>query len=58
MATKRLESVNPLTVLNRGYSILLDQNDQAVRSNQQVKVGDQLKANLAEGELMCAVTSV
>ncbi|MCY1281059.1 Exodeoxyribonuclease 7 large subunit [compost metagenome] len=46
-----LHIVSPLATLGRGYSILLDERGQAVRSAAQARVGQRLKAKLAEGEL-------
>ncbi|NMA43659.1 MAG: exodeoxyribonuclease VII large subunit [Oligosphaeraceae bacterium] len=46
-----LEALNPKKVLARGYSIILDEKNQALRKAEQVKKGDKLKAILAEGEL-------
>lgn len=51
-----LHSLNPLAILERGYSIttkLLEQT--IVRSFRDVKVGDQIKIQLFEGNLICDV---
>ena len=42
---------NPLTVLNRGYSITRDAQNKIVRDTGQVEVGDGLSIRLARGEL-------
>ncbi|AMR68107.1 exodeoxyribonuclease VII large subunit [Aquipseudomonas alcaligenes] len=46
-----LHIVSPLATLGRGYSILLDERGQAVRSAAQTRPGQRLKARLSEGEL-------
>ncbi|NMY40607.1 exodeoxyribonuclease VII large subunit [Pseudomonas sp. WS 5013] len=46
-----LHIVSPLATLGRGYSILLDERGQAVRSAAQTHPGQRLKARLSEGEL-------
>ncbi|WP_076428078.1 exodeoxyribonuclease VII large subunit [Aquipseudomonas alcaligenes] len=46
-----LHIVSPLATLGRGYSILLDERGQAVRSAAQTHPGQRLKARLGEGEL-------
>ncbi|MDH2200236.1 exodeoxyribonuclease VII large subunit [Pseudomonas indoloxydans] len=47
----QLQIVSPLATLGRGYSILLDERGQAVRSAAQTQPGQRLKARLGEGEL-------
>lgn len=46
-----LQVVSPLATLSRGYSILLDEQGQAIRQPQQVRPGQLLRARLSEGEL-------
>ncbi len=46
-----LHIVSPLATLGRGYSILLDERGQAVRSAAQTRPGQRLKARLGKGEL-------
>ncbi len=50
-----LEVVSPLATLGRGYSILLDERGQAIRSAAQTQNGQRLKARLGEGELLVRV---
>ncbi|MDX1944595.1 MAG: exodeoxyribonuclease VII large subunit [Pirellulaceae bacterium] len=56
--TARLESLSPLAVLSRGYSVTtkLDTND-VLRSAATVAVGELLKTRLAEGELVSRVVN-
>ena len=46
-----LQVVSPLATLGRGYSILLDERGQAIRSAAQTHNGQRLTARLGEGEL-------
>ncbi len=51
----RLQSVSPLATLERGYSILLTSQGQAVTSAQQVSPGERLEARLHRGRLALIV---
>jgi exodeoxyribonuclease VII large subunit len=51
-----LDSLSPLAILNRGYSILhRDPDNTVIKSATEVKAGDLLRARLALGELWCQV---
>ncbi len=50
-----LQVVSPLATLARGYSILLDEQGQAIRSAEQTRNGQRLTARLNEGELLVRV---
>ena len=50
-----LHVVSPLATLGRGYSILLDERGQAIRSAAQTHNGQRLSARLGEGELQVRV---
>ena len=50
-----LQVVSPLATLARGYSILLDERGQAIRSAEQTHNGQRLTARLNEGELQVRV---
>src|SRR5690554_7094607 len=50
-----LHLISPLATLGRGYSILLDQQGKAIRSQQDTQPGQQLQARLAEGSLTLRV---
>ncbi|MBF7731158.1 exodeoxyribonuclease VII large subunit [Pseudomonas sp. N040] len=54
-AVHGLQLISPLATLGRGYSILLDQRGQAIRSAAQTQPGQKLRARLAEGELQVRV---
>lgn len=50
-----LESLSPLAVLTRGYSIARKLTGQIVKRPADVSVGETLRVTLAEGEIQCAV---
>ncbi|MGH7164909.1 MAG: exodeoxyribonuclease VII large subunit [Nitrospiraceae bacterium] len=54
-----MDSLSPLAVLARGYSILQTiPGGVIVRSARDVSVGDEVRARLAKGQLVCAVRRV
>jgi len=54
-----MDSLSPLAVLARGYSILQTiPGGRIVRSARDVSVGDEIRARLAKGQLVCAVRRV
>jgi exodeoxyribonuclease VII large subunit len=54
----RVRAMSPQATLERGYSILLDRDGAAVRSVDRVKVGEDLVAQLADGQLAVEVLEV
>ncbi|WP_374381727.1 exodeoxyribonuclease VII large subunit [Pseudomonas fluvialis] len=52
---QQLHIVSPLATLGRGYSILLDERGQAIRSAQHTQPGRRLTARLGEGQLSLRV---
>lgn len=53
-----LNTLNPLETLQRGYAIVMDQEQQIVRQADQVVAGDRIIARLAAGKLHCQVDKV
>ena len=53
-----LDSLSPLGVLQRGYSIVTDTAGKVLSNPTQVKVGDRVDARLAGGRLGLIVDSV
>ena len=51
-----MRALDPKNVLARGYSILMDDTDKAVRSHADVTVGTTLHAVLHDGSLDATVT--
>jgi len=46
---KNLEILNPLSILDRGYSIIQNQYGKSIKSNADVKIGENLTARLNKG---------
>jgi exodeoxyribonuclease VII large subunit len=51
----KLDTLSPLSVLHRGYSIAEKANGQIVRRHEQVSPGEKLKIKLASGKLEAEV---
>jgi len=55
----RLESLSPLAVLSRGYSLTTRASDgELLRAATQVQPGEQIKTRLAQGHLLSRVESI
>jgi exodeoxyribonuclease VII large subunit len=50
-AGRALHAISPLATLERGYSIIFDDNGKVVRSSKGMDDGTPLRARLADGEL-------
>ena len=48
---KNLDILNPLSILDRGYAIVTNNNGKAIKSSSEVSKGDLLKARLSKGML-------
>jgi exodeoxyribonuclease VII large subunit len=55
-AQERLNALNPLAVLSRGYAIVQRQDGKVVTKTTQVQLGDNLSVRLADGKLTAQVT--
>ncbi|HYM74669.1 MAG TPA: exodeoxyribonuclease VII large subunit [Candidatus Dormibacteraeota bacterium] len=51
-----LESLSPLAILDRGYALVFDANGKLLKDTSAVKVGDEISARLAHGQIQAAVT--
>ncbi|MEH7383112.1 exodeoxyribonuclease VII large subunit [Bacillus sp. JJ1533] len=51
----KLEALSPLKIMDRGYSLVYDEEQQLVKSVQQVDVGNRIKVKLKDGHLDCEV---
>ena len=49
--SKNLDILNPLSILDRGYAIVTNNNGKAIKSSSEVSKGDVLKARLSKGTL-------
>lgn len=54
-ASQLLQAVSPLHTLERGYAIVLDSRQRALKSIRQVKPGDKVSARLSDGTMHCEV---
>ena len=50
-----LEALSPLAILERGYALVFDSSGNLVKDSSAVKVGDEVKARLARGEITATV---
>lgn len=55
---KTLDALSPLQVLERGYSVALDQNGKVVRSVTALKAGDPVRLRLPDGHANCRVEDI
>lgn len=51
-----LQSLSPLAILDRGYALVFDSNGKLLKDAGAVKVGDEISARLAHGQIQAAVT--
>lgn len=54
----KLDSLSPLAVLGRGYSVSKDSNGNVVKSIKKVKKNDILEVNFSDGKVHCTVDEV
>jgi len=58
LAANKLNLVSPLATLSRGYSVLLNEDKQAIHSCNDLEQGDLLEAKLKDGTLAVEVKSI
>ena len=58
LQTDLLNSLSPLSVLNRGYSVVIDKSGNLLRSVKGVQSGEEIEVRLEDGTLETKVTSV
>ena len=51
----KLSILNPLNIMERGYSITFNRDDQLIKSRKQVQPGDEISVVLKDGQLLCEV---
>jgi exodeoxyribonuclease VII large subunit len=51
-----LESLSPLAILERGYALVFDSKGNLLKDVRTLKVGDEISARVAHGQLQAAVT--
>ena len=57
-AVSRLEDVNPLAVLKRGYRMTLDENGGVVTQSEQIAIGDGISVILSDGLIKAKVEEI
>jgi exodeoxyribonuclease VII large subunit len=55
--SRALNTMSPLATLDRGYSILLDKNNDIINSAKNIQLGDKITAQLKDGKINCEVIS-
>ena len=53
-----LDSLSPLSVMRRGYSVALDKKGKSLRSVKKIHTGEELQVRLEDGTLQTKVMSV
>jgi exodeoxyribonuclease VII large subunit len=51
-----LQSLSPLAILDRGYALVFDANGKLLKDADAVKIGDEISARLAHGQINASVT--
>ena len=51
-----LQSLSPLAILDRGYALVFDSEGTLLKDSGRLKVGDEISARLAKGEIQAQVT--
>jgi exodeoxyribonuclease VII large subunit len=54
----QLDALSPLATLKRGYAIAIGPNQEILHNSKQVKVSDDIRVRLLEGEIRCVVKEV
>jgi exodeoxyribonuclease VII large subunit len=55
IAVGKMDSLSPLAILNRGYSLCRDEKGAIIKNSKDVSSGDLVRLTLASGELDCLV---
>lgn len=53
-----IDQLSPLKIIERGYSVVKNENEQVVKSVTKVKTGEMLKIYLKDGRVDCSVNSI
>jgi exodeoxyribonuclease VII large subunit len=51
-----LQSLSPLAILDRGYALVFDSSGKLLKDAESVKIGDEVSARLAHGQIQASVT--
>ena len=58
IAVNTLEQISPKAILDRGFSLVFDENGKLLRDASQTKIGENLTINLAKGKILANVESI
>ena len=58
LASNKIENLNPLAILNRGYSITLDKNGNILKDTSNISENDEINIKLHKGEIKAKVKGV
>lgn len=58
LCTEKIQSLNPLAILAKGYGILTDDKEKSIKSTSDVCVGDMLNIRLSDGTINCTVNEI
>lgn len=53
-----LEALSPLKIMDRGYSLVYNEEDKLVKSVKQISTDDPIKVRMSDGSLLCKVVDV
>ncbi|TYR82459.1 exodeoxyribonuclease VII large subunit [Priestia megaterium] len=56
--TSKLHTLSPLKTMERGYSLVYDDNQTLIKSTKQVSEGDVINVRLTDGQLQCEVSQI
>ena len=54
----KLQALSPLKIMERGYSLVYDEDDHLLKSVNSVELGETLKVKLQDGQIDCKVTGI
>src|SRR5690606_10216719 len=54
----KLQALSPLKIMERGYSLVYDEDDRLLKSINSVEHGETLKVKLQDGQIDCKVTGI
>lgn len=58
LAVGKMDSLSPLAILNRGYSLCRDEKGAIIKNSANISSGDLVRITLASGELDCLVEKI
>ncbi len=53
-----LDALSPLKIMDRGYSLVYDEDDLLVKSTEQIQLNDNIKIKLVDGSITCEVLEI